>query len=233
MLNYISYGKGKNIIFLHGWGGSTDSFKGLADALSSEYRVTLVDFYGFGKTPHPDKALTLDDYVEGVADVMRKENMAEAVLVGHSFGGRVAVRFTRKYPGHCLKLVLIDAAGLRPRFSFKKTFRVLAHKFRKACGLEGLKGSEDYAALSGAMKGTFLNVIRDHTDKDLRYISSGALVLWGKRDRDTPPYMAKRFRKRIKGSISIIFPGAGHYSYLDAFYETLFAIKAYIGADGR
>ena len=233
MLNYISYGKGKNIIFLHGWGGCTASFKGLADALSSEYRVTLVDLYGFGETPHPEFPLTLDDYAEGVSRIFRKENIAEAVLVGHSFGGRVAVRFARKYPGCCLKLVLIDAAGLRPRFSLKKTLRVACHKLLKACGRKGLIGSADYAALTGAMKGTFLNIIRDYTDKDLRYISSGALILWGKRDKDTPPYMAKRFRKRIKGAVSIVFPDAGHYSYLDAFYETLFAIKAYIGADGR
>lgn len=229
MLNYISYGKGKNIIFLHGWGGSTASFKGIADILSAEYRVTLVDFYGFGETLHPDKSLTLDDYVDGVVEIVRKENMAEAVFVGHSFGGRVAVRLTRKYPQYVRKLVLIDAAGLRPRFSLMRFARVVLHKLRRAAGLKGLNGSHDYAALSGAMKGTFVNIVNDHTDKDLRYVSSGALILWGKRDKDTPLYMAKRFLRHIKNSSLIIFPDAGHYSYLDAFNETLFALKAYIG----
>lgn len=75
---------------------------------------TLVDFYGFGKTPHPDYPLTVKDYADGVLELMDKLNIEKATLVGHSFGGRIAIYIAAKYPEKVEKLVLVTARVLSP-----------------------------------------------------------------------------------------------------------------------
>lgn len=112
---------------------------------------TLVDFYGFGKTPHPDYPLTVKDYADGVLELMDKLNIEKATLVGHSFGGRVAIYIAAKYPEKVEKLVLVDSAGIKPRRGIKYRLKILLHKILKKFG-KGLKGSKDYRALSPVMK---------------------------------------------------------------------------------
>lgn len=233
MLAHYSFGSGNDILFLHGWGGSSVSFLGTAKAFSGSYRVTLVDFYGHGGTPEPSEPFCLDDCVNAVIEIIRYYGMSEVVLVGHSFGGRVAVRLARKAPGIVKKIVLVDAAGLRPRRGAKYYFRVILHKLSVKFGGRGLKGSADYEALSPVMKKSFINIVNDYTDKDLKYMSAPVLIIWGSADKETPLYMAKRFRRCIKRSELKVFEGAGHYSYLDRFHETNAVIHSYIEDDDR
>lgn len=228
MLNFEMSGEGPDLIFLHGWGGSKDSFCGLASALSSEYRVTLVDFYGFGKSPHPDEPLRLDDFAAGIKEIVARFGMGGVTLIGHSFGGRVAIRLARKYPHLADGLVLIDSAGMKPRRNLKYYRRVLAYKIGKLLG-KSRGGSPDYLALDGARKKTFVNIISEYLDYELRYVSVPALILWGEDDGETPLYMGKRLKKRLKISEFRSFSGAGHFSYLDRPSETLAAIKNFLG----
>ena len=90
ILNHIIEGEGQDIIFLHGWGGSIDSFRGVFDVFSKKYRCTAVDFYGFGASELP-RALNLSDYADGVRELIELYSMRDVILVGHSFGGRVAI----------------------------------------------------------------------------------------------------------------------------------------------
>ncbi len=231
MLSHCTFGTGKDIIFLHGWGGSSVSFLGTARTFK-DYRVTLVDFFGFGGTPEPEEPFDLDTCAEAIGELIRFYGMAEAVVVGHSFGGRVAVRLARKYPHYVKKLVLIDAAGLRPRRGASYYLKVGFHKIGVKLGMRGLNGSSDYAALSPVMKRSFINIVNDYTDKDLRYVTAPVLLIWGDRDTATPLYMAYRFKRKLSHAELKIFSGAGHYSYLDRFRETNALIRAYIEDDG-
>ena len=121
------------MIFLHGWGGDVRSFLFIAKNLGVS--ATLVDFYGFGKTPHPDYPLTVKDYAEGVIETMDAAGIAKADIVGHSFGGRVAIYLAAYYPERVNKLVLVDSAGVKPRRGIKYYFRITLHKILKKFGL--------------------------------------------------------------------------------------------------
>lgn len=221
ILNHIVLGKGKDVIFLHGWGGSIESFRGAAEYFCGAYRCTLVDFYGFGKSK-AEKPLTLYDYADAVEEIIEAYNMREVVLVGHSFGGRVAILLASRLG--CVKgAVLVDSAGMKPRFSFKRARRVLVYKFKKALRMDVSGcGSEDYRALDGVMKTTFKNVVNFYLEDFLADIACPVLLIWGRYDKDTPLYMAKRMKKKIKDSGLIILKG-GHYSYLDE-YGTFLAV---------
>ncbi len=198
---------------MHGWGGEIASFKPLADKLSHNFRVILPDMYGFGKTPHPAHPLTLDDYAEGVRELLRERRVDDAVLVGHSFGGRVAMRVAARDVG-VSGVVLVDSAGIVPKRGLVYYLKVAAYKLGKKLRLKRLpKGSADYAALSGVMKKTFVNVVNESSENDARHITVPTLLLWGRKDKDTPLYMCKKLNKLIRDSECVMLEG-GHFAYL-------------------
>ncbi len=174
-----------------------------------------MDLFGFGKTPHPDYPLGVGDYAQGVREIMEKEKMDSAVLIGHSFGGRVALRLAAE-SSLVSALVLIDSAGVPPRRGIRYYSKVWLYKVKKALGLRVRgAGSSDYNRLSGAMKGTFVRVVNESNLPDCDKIKEPVLLFWGREDKDTPLYMCKKLRRRLKNSEAVVIKGAGHFSYLE------------------
>ena len=199
---------------MHGWGGNISSFRFLAEPLSEEYRVLLPDLYGFGETPHPPHPLTIGDYAEGVSDLMTSLSIDECVLVGHSFGGRIAMRLASHDP-RISGVVLIDSAGILPRRGIAYYLKVGWYKIGKKLRFRRLpKGSSDYAVLSGVMRKTFVNVVNESSERDARAITVPTLLIWGRSDKDTPIYMCKTLNRLIRGSECVLIEG-GHFAYLE------------------
>lgn len=222
-MNHQTFGQGKtNIIFLHGWGADASAFLFVANRLSSRYRVTVLDFAGFGASAEPMYPYTVIDYAREVEELMLKLGIKCAVLVGHSFGGRVALELAANNPNAVKKLVLIDSAGLKPRRKPSYYVRVYTHKLLRKLGFGGLKGSSDYKNLSPLMKETFKNVVNYDQTRLLAKIKCPTAIFWGKADKETPPYMAKRLERGISDS-QIFWLEGGHFSYADDF-NTFFAI---------
>lgn len=242
-LNYEEVGRGRTAVFLHGWGGSAASLRGLAARLAPKYRTVLLDFPGFGASDVPPEDFGIYDYARVTAEFLARILRAggKAAVIGHSFGGRVALILGARYPELTDKIVLIDGAGIRPRRGIIKRFR--AWKYRAAKFLVRLKvllpeklegyGSADYRALSPGMRRVFVRVVNQHLESEARAVKADTLILWGGRDRDTPPYMAKKLNKLIRGSRLHVFPDAGHYSYLDERDLSFLYIAEHLGADTR
>lgn len=217
---------------MHGWGGDKYSLAALATPFAEEYRITLVDLYGFGETPHPDKPLQLDDYAAAVVALIRNYKMSSVVLVGHSFGGKVALSIARKYGLLIDKIVLIDASGLRPRRGLGYYCKTFLYKARRRLGISsGKAGSADYRAASGYLRRTFVNIVNTHLDNQLMYITLPTLIIWGSADTETPLYMGKRLARRLPHGRLVVLEGAGHFAYLDRYAECLAHIKKFIGGE--
>lgn len=212
----------KTLLFLHGWGGSSASFAPLVNILCDTYRCLAPDFYGHGHTP-AEHVCSVHDFALGVRNILNEKGVKEVIVVAHSFGGRVALDLVgdERIKG----LVIIDGAGMKPRASVKKFFRALKYRLKKALRLDVSNcGSPDYKALSPLMKQTFVKVVNTHQDGVLRGIKQPVLLLWGKKDRDTPPYMAHRMHKRIKDCKAVFLSG-GHFCYLDHVAEVCVFIR--------
>ena len=110
---YNKQGSGNNtIVFLHGWGGSTKSFDFICKDLKDEYKCLFIDFPAFGKSEEPKQPYQIFDYEKIVIKILNKERIIRPVLVGHSFGGRIAILLASD--GYASKMVLVDSAGLKP-----------------------------------------------------------------------------------------------------------------------
>lgn len=211
-VNYEMVGSGKcELVFLHGWGGSTDSFKFICRYLKCDYKALFIDFPPFGKSTEMKIPWTLFDYAELVIEIMKKEKIEKPIIIGHSFGGRVASVLSAG--GYAKKLILVDSAGLKPKRTLKYYFKNLNNKIRTKLGKK-TKGSADYEKLCPIMKKTFVNIVNTFLEKYVINIIVPTIIFWGQKDKETPLYMAKRFKNLIKNSELVVIKNAGHFAYL-------------------
>lgn len=223
----MSFGSGKDIVFLHGWGASISAFLFVAKAISSHYRVTLLDFAGFGESEEPSEVYDVPLYASDVFELTKMLGIRSATFVGHSFGGRVTIELCAKYPDLVRSIALVDSAGLKPRRGVRYYVKVGLHKFLRKLGLKGLKGSSDYRILSPTMRETFKKVVNYDQSHLLCDIQCPTAIFWGDKDRDTPKYMARKFNKNIKDS-SIFWLNGGHFAYAEDSRKFISILKAFI-----
>lgn len=172
----------------------------------------------------------LGDYVsfiERITRELRLTGVKEITAVGHSFGGRVAIRLASR--GFVDKIVLIDSAGLKPKVRLKHILLKYRFRLRKILGLNTERcGSVDYRNLPNVRKATFNNIIHEYQDRELALIAAPCWIFWGKKDKDTPLYMAKKLNHDIRGSGMYIVKNGGHYSYLDDYKSYLLGLTHFV-----
>ena len=115
-LHYEAYGQGKPIIFLHGLGGTLYTWRHLVGPLAPHYRLILFDLKGAGKSPKPfDDKYSMFDQAELIYRFIRQNDMRDVTLVGHSFGGGVALlvalKLSQQNPSRLSRLILIDTVS--------------------------------------------------------------------------------------------------------------------------
>lgn len=225
---YEKVGGGKKcVVFLCGWGYGSEIIKPLSKNLEG-YTKIFIDFPGFGKSGQIKQDLNLESYGLIVKAVLDAEKIEKAAILGHSFGGKVAIFCAVRY-NICEKLVLVASAGIKPKKSLKKTFQVLRYKRAKKRGRDVSRfGSSDYLALPKSARKTFVNIVNTHIDLFLQNVTCKTLILAGKQDKDTPLYMQKKLHKHIKGSILKVY-NTGHYVWVGAFKQVTAEIKEFLG----
>ena len=109
-INYIDYGnpKGIAIVLLHGWGQNIEMMQMLGEPFKKDYRIIAVDFPGFGLSEEPKEEMFVIDYVNLVHELLKKLKVKKTILVGHSFGGRVSVKYASMYDVE--KVILLSPA---------------------------------------------------------------------------------------------------------------------------
>jgi pimeloyl-ACP methyl ester carboxylesterase len=217
---------GKTVLLMHGFGASSKTVDCLFYFLKNRgYDVISIDFPGFGQSDEPF-GWSIYDYANCIAEFIQALSLKNVIAVGHSFGGRVGIVLASANKVDAL--ILIDSAGIKPIRTPKYYIKVALYKAKKRLKLSTKKaGSEDYRSLSINMRATFVKVVNEHLDNLLSKITIPTLILWGKNDKDTPVYMAKKINKNIRNSVLFIMNG-GHYSYLDCYNETCMYMENFL-----
>lgn len=233
-MKFLKFGNSKKfIVFLHGWGADKNSFLWLKNYFL-DYSLVFVDFAGFGESPEPSKSMCVFDYVTELKELLDSFDIESLVLVGHSFGGRVAIKFSFLFQNEYddFKICLVDAAGIKPRRGLKYYYKVYKYKLTKRIfpNSKSLKnsGSKDYVSLSPVMKKTFIRVVNEDLSSYAKFISSKTLIVWGERDNETKIYMAKKLHRLIRNSKLVIIERAGHFSFLDEPDEFVIILDTFL-----
>ena len=134
-INYLDIGdkNQQTVLFLHGWGAPVDTYALLTNYLAGFCRVVAPDLPGFGGSDEPQENWDVGDYADFVIDFAKALGLSEAVLMCHSFGGRISIKLLteRELPFTVKKAVFIDAAGIRPKRSLKYYAKVYSYKCMK------------------------------------------------------------------------------------------------------
>ena len=211
-INYKTIGDGKNIILLHGWGSSIEIFNELITHLKDRYCVWAIDFPGFGNSEEPKRVYGVIDYMACLRLFIRENKIEDPIILGHSFGGRVAIKYANYYDID--RLILVDSAGIKKR-SVRYYYKVFLYKLLKKLGINKDMGSEDYKNASDMMKKILIKVVNEDLKKEIRNIKCETLIIWGKNDLITKSSMGKKMSKLIDNSGLVIIPNAGHFSFID------------------
>ncbi|MCC9168681.1 alpha/beta fold hydrolase [Pontibacter harenae] len=108
-LHYKEMGHGQPLLILHGLFGTLDNWQTLAKRLAEKYNIFLVDLRNHGRSPHSDEHnydVMADDILELIEDL----KIPTPAIMGHSMGGKVAMKFALKYPTRLTKLIVVDIA---------------------------------------------------------------------------------------------------------------------------
>ncbi len=224
-ISCVVEGKGDTILFLHGWGQSKESMIPLIETLKNKYKCVLIDLPGFGKSDF-NNAKNIEEYTEYIRKFLEANNLLPRYIVGHSFGGKVAVEYYLKYKD-IDKLFIIASPILKPKRHLNYYYKVIKYKLKKRLKIKGNEGSEDYKNCSKEMKSFFVSVVNTHYDKLVRNIEIPVILIWGNEDEKVPLKKACELNKKLKNSELYIMNG-DHFAYIKNIEFTKLVIQKHL-----
>jgi pimeloyl-ACP methyl ester carboxylesterase len=222
------------LVFLHYWGGSSQTWRHVIDALSPGFRSIAIDQRGWGQSDKPDDGYTLDDLAGDALGVIAALDLDRYVLVGHSMGGKVAQLAASRRPKGLVGMVLVAPSPPSPlalplevrqgmvgayasRESVVATVeQVLAGRPLSPRDLEVVVG-DSLRGASAAKAAWPLAASQEDITQAVASVAVPTLVISGEIDRVDPPAVLQReLLPRIPQATMHILPGIGHLSPLEA-----------------
>ena len=215
-ISVLRRGEGRDLVFLHGYLATKESFFPQIEYFSRFYRVTAFDFPGFGGSDPIPAAWSVGDYAAWAEQFLKEEGIIFPLVIAHSFGGRVAVKCLAR--GLFDRAVLCGCAGIVPKRTLRYYAHVYTYKFvRKIAPMYAKThfGSPEYRTLSPLMRESYKKIVNEDLREEAKQISRPVLFINGEKDTATPPSSAKIYQSCVAGSKRVIMRGCGHFAHLD------------------
>ncbi len=231
-----------DVVLLHGWARRGRDFAGVQDRLAVRgVSSVALDLPGFGSSPPPTVVGGARHYAELVAPVLADLG-SPVVLVGHSFGGRIATVIGAQHPEYVRALVVSGAPLLRADAPSLPPWRYRALRWLHRRGwlshdrMEAVNrhyGSRDYRAASGVIRDVLVATVAEGYDDELRRLRVPVTFVWGELDDEIPVAMARladdlvprdataRDRVRVVGGAGHLLPIEDPGSLAEAVLEAL------------
>lgn len=249
-INYVEAGDPAKptVILLHGLGGQSANWAFNIPALAANYHVIAPDQIGFGKSDRLTIKYRVGTYVDFLDKFMSELKIEKASLVGNSLGGWVAALTAIKYPNRVEKIVLADAAGLKPPdidlaqiYSLNYSTRDEVRQLVKLVFFnQAIFGSEMFieqsltlriAANDGYTINSLIESIKrneDFLNGRLGEIKKPTLIVWGKQDGLLKVTDGEQYKREIAGSELIVFDQCGHVPMVEKAADFNKAVLAFL-----
>ncbi|HEV3213177.1 MAG TPA: alpha/beta hydrolase [Acidimicrobiales bacterium] len=229
-------------LLLHGWRRDHEDFAGVAATLAASGIAALaIDLPGFGATPAPAAPSGARGYAAQLGPLLGELAAASGplVLVGHSFGGRVAVCLAAKRPEAVAGLVLSGVPLVRsamPTARPSRRYRAIRAAARlglvPAARLEAARrryGSADYRAATGTIRDVLVATVGESYDDELAAIRCPVTLVWGGDDTTAPLAVARAAQAICTQARLEVLDGVGHLVPTEAPERLAAAAAALLG----
>lgn len=198
-LHFVEKGRGKPLILLHGNGEDGSYFEHQIDCFSADYRVIALDTRGHGQSPRGEKPFTIVQFAEDLHDFMDENGIDQAVLLGFSDGGNIALTFALKYPDRVVRMIVDGAnlfpSGVKPLYQWpiEIGYRIAKHFAKKS----------EKAKQNAEMLGLMVN--EPHIDPvELARLTMPVLVVAGTKDMIKDKHTRLIYKSLPNARLSII-----------------------------
>ena len=227
-LHYTDCGEGHPILLLHGWGCNATTFNAIRPFLEARFRVLTVDFAGFGQSDEPSEVWGVEEYTRSIEALAQAEGVENPILIGHSFGGRVSIVYASR--NKVQKVMLVDAAGVKPKRSLnyyrkvytfklmKATLPILIGKQKASMLIEQRRskgGSSDYNRATPMMRAILSKCVNEDLCHLMPRVTAPVLLFWGDKDTATPISDAHTMQRLMPDAGLVVAQGAGHFAMLE------------------
>lgn len=224
-VTYKQAGRGEPVLILHGWGADSTNWVATARMLKEKgFKVIIPDLPGFGKSDEPRKAWNLSNYLQFISSFKKELSLGKIRLIGHSFGGRIAIKAAAEDKLDLEKLVLVSAAGIRHEKNWRQKIGTkISSFFKKIPIIKNIRflrktfakiiGAEDYFKASPVMKKILSKVVKEDLTESLKEIKDPTLIVWGEKDKLTPLADGEKMAAEIERSQLKTFPKGTHAFY--------------------
>ena len=216
------------MIWLHGWRLDHKSLLQLSDLLKDEAENYLIDLPGFGQSDLPPKAWGTIDYANELIIWLKKLPPKKTYIIGHSFGGRVAIQIAQLLPKEISGIILIAASGLKKKRNVFFNIKATTLKYMGKClkNIDKLLntsfkerfarnfGSNDYRAATGIMREIFVKIIHEDLTNIASLVKTPALLIYGAKDEEAPPQFGSKYNELIANSQYFELPVFDHNNIL-------------------
>lgn len=206
-----------NLIFLHGWGHSAQMWQDFASKFHTD-QVLVLDLPGFGAEKLQSESWDIPHYADWVEKYVQEHKLKKVILIGHSFGGRIASLIASKNPSWLSAVILVAAPSLyRPSKNVKTKTGI--YKLLKPLLPSSLRQRSYPSELKEAGKNNldkiWRNTVRfDQTDQIIK-IKAPTLIIWGDNDTESSIKIGYEMHRLIKNSKLEVLKSIGHNIYLE------------------
>lgn len=212
-------GSGPNLIFLHGWEQNKEAWGRIVDILSKDFTCWTVDLPYFGQNNIALADKTPLGYAKWLKAFLLKNRITKAYLLGHSFGGRIAIICAGN--NKSIKKIVVYGTPV-----YRSNKGILSSVVKRL----GIKNvpmisdrlrSPDYKSVAGVKKEIFIKAVNFDLLPFIKRVNKKTLLIWGEKDKEAGMDVAQKLKKAIANSELYIIPNAGHFAHLEK--PTLFA----------
>ncbi len=202
---------------MHGYLSSKEAFAAQIEYFSKFFKVTALDFIGFGGSEPLTAPFSVEDYALWTEEVLTALGVKKPHVIAHSFGCRVAVKLAALEENAFDKMVLTGAAGviLKRSLGYKikvKSYRAVKKLFPRFA--ERRFGSAEYRSLSPIMKESYKKIVNEDLRKEARRVQNQVLLIQGRADKTTPLKEAEAYLQAFPNGRLKIMEG-GHFAFVE------------------
>ena len=205
------------MLLLHGYLSSKEAFSAQIAYFSKFYKVTAIDFLGFGQSGALKTAFSVSDYASWLMQTMHALGINKPHVIAHSFGCRVAVKAASEKKDAFDKIVLTGPAGIILKRGWKYKAKVKMYRFVKKIApkfAEKSFGSKEYRALPPIMKESYKKIVNEDLRERAEGVENPVLLVEGDRDLVTTAREAQIYLSHFPHA-KLKYIQGGHFAFAE------------------